>query len=202
MSDRDWYHTRAVELWNKENIGQSKSQGRNTLLDVYSWTPERVATLTRLWNEGWSASQIAAQLGGLTRNAVIGKVHRALLPGRAKPASNCATKSAKRGFNIPADMQIERRRQATRAQHMTHAPKMRKPKAPQPSRPPLTDIAAPVTLGVSLLALTDTSCRWPYGHPGSDGFGFCGHRIFEQLSYCEYHSRIAYVAYERRSSAA
>ena len=53
-----------------------------------SWTDERVELLKKLWSEGLSASQIAAQLGGVTRNAVIGKVHRLSLSGRAKPASS------------------------------------------------------------------------------------------------------------------
>ncbi len=53
-----------------------------------SWTDERVELLKKLWGDGLSASQIAAQLGGVTRNAVIGKVHRLSLSGRAKPASS------------------------------------------------------------------------------------------------------------------
>ena len=55
-----------------------------------NWTDERVELLKKLWADGLSASQIASQLGGVTRNAVIGKVHRLNLSGRAKPASNAA----------------------------------------------------------------------------------------------------------------
>src|SRR6186713_2052734 len=55
-----------------------------------NWTDERVEQLKKLWADGLSASQIASQLGGVTRNAVIGKVHRLNLSGRAKPASNAA----------------------------------------------------------------------------------------------------------------
>ena len=62
-----------------------------------NWTDERVEKLKRLWAEGLSASQIAAQLGGVSRNAVIGKVHRLNLPGRAKAGgSTGASRSAKR----------------------------------------------------------------------------------------------------------
>src|SRR5450755_2670444 len=60
-----------------------------------SWTDERVALLTKLWADGLSASQIAAELGGITRNAVIGKVHRLGLSGRAKSASSAAPRQRK-----------------------------------------------------------------------------------------------------------
>lgn len=55
-----------------------------------NWTDERVEKLKKLWSEGLSASQIAAQLGGVSRNAVIGKVHRLSLPGRAKAGGSTA----------------------------------------------------------------------------------------------------------------
>src|SRR5512140_3920425 len=60
-----------------------------------SWTDERVALLTKLWADGLSASQIAAELGGITRNAVIGKVHRLGLSGRAKSPSSAAPRPRK-----------------------------------------------------------------------------------------------------------
>ncbi len=58
-----------------------------------SWTEERVETLKRMWGEGQSASQIAKELGGVTRNAVIGKVHRLSLPGRAKSGGSSASRA-------------------------------------------------------------------------------------------------------------
>ena len=60
-----------------------------------SWTDERVELLKKLWSDGLSASQIAAELGGITRNAVIGKVHRLGLSGRAKSASSAAPRPRK-----------------------------------------------------------------------------------------------------------
>jgi GcrA cell cycle regulator len=57
-----------------------------------SWTDERVARLTKLWSEGLSASQVAAELGGVTRNAVIGKIHRLGLSGRDKPTTKSGTR--------------------------------------------------------------------------------------------------------------
>jgi len=67
-----------------------------------NWTDERVEKLKRLWSEGLSASQIAAQLGGVSRNAVIGKVHRLSLPGRAKAGGTvAANRTAKRATSAP-----------------------------------------------------------------------------------------------------
>ncbi len=62
-----------------------------------SWTDERVETLKKLWTDGLSASQIAAELGGITRNAVIGKVHRLGMSGRAKSPSSAAPRPRKAG---------------------------------------------------------------------------------------------------------
>ena len=59
-----------------------------------SWTDERVETLKKMWGEGQSASQIAKELGGVTRNAVIGKVHRLGLSNRAGSATAAPAKAA------------------------------------------------------------------------------------------------------------
>ena len=137
--------------------------------------------------DGLSASQIAAQLGGVTRNAVIGKVHRLSLSGRAKPASSAprpregaaerAAPPLARGFIVGNT--------ALKA-HAHPAPR----RLPQPV--PIEDLVVPISLNVSLMALNDQMCKWPIGDPGADGFHFCGHRNFNGLPYCEYHSRVAY----------
>ena len=57
---------------------------------------------------------------------------------------------------------------------------------------PIEDLVVPISLNVSLLALNDQMCKWPIGDPGAEGFHFCGHRNFNSLPYCEYHSRLAY----------
>ena len=62
----------------------------------------------------------------------------------------------------------------------------------------LEDIVVPISLKVSLLALNDTMCKWPEGDPGTEGFHFCGHRNWNGLPYCEYHSRLAYQPVDRR----
>jgi GcrA cell cycle regulator len=148
-----------------------------------SWTDERVELLKKLWGEGLSASQIAAQLGGVTRNAVIGKVHRLSLSGRAKPASSSPRPRKPRHF-VAGNTALK-----------THAqPAPRRVPAPVP----IEDIVVPISRQVSLMELNDTMCKWPEGDPGSEDFHFCGHRSFNSLPYCEYHSRLAYQPVDRR----
>jgi GcrA cell cycle regulator len=150
-----------------------------------SWTDERVETLKKLWTEGHSASQIAAELGGVTRNAVIGKVHRLGLAGRAKSPSSAAP----------------RPRKPRAASHMMRVPRtsMRGNTAlahaydldiePEPE---LVDNVIPIGQRRSLLELTEETCRWPIGDPGTSDFFFCGGPTITSLPYCAYHSRVAY----------
>jgi len=119
-----------------------------------TWSDDRVTALKVLWQSGASASQIARQLGGVTRNAVIGKVHRLGLSGRATPA------------------------------RPGRAPRTSSPHAARPARspPPLRPqprVAVPVAPeGVGLVAdmsrLQPHMCKWPIGDPKSADFSFCG----------------------------
>lgn len=139
------------------------------------WTEERVAELKRLWLEGQSASQVARQLGGVSRNAVIGKVHRMGLAGRDPPASPRALGGLSPGrgkSNVAAN--IARRRTARAVQ----------PVQPRAPRVELTPTA-------TLLTLTPNGCRWPIGDPQEPGFGFCGRLRADQVSYCRQHAQAA-----------
>jgi len=148
-----------------------------------SWTDDRVATLTKLWADGLSASQIAAELGGVTRNAVIGKVHRLGLSGRAKPTSTArkpkVPRAASSGFNAGRKnpRAIPGRVNANNA---------------RPARPQIEDIPVPVSRKISLVDLTEKTCKWPHGDPTEEDFHFCGCNTKEDSPYCEYHSRLAY----------
>lgn len=152
-----------------------------------SWTDERVALLKKLWADGMSASQIANQLGGVTRNAVIGKVHRLRLSGRAKPASSGPRPRKPRTSSPhrPASRGYVSGNTALKAR--AH-PSPRRLPAPIPAE----DVVVPISLNVPLIALNEEMCRWPIGDPAVEGFHFCGHKNFNGLPYCEYHSRLAY----------
>jgi GcrA cell cycle regulator len=149
------------------------------------WTDERVALLKKLWLEGLSASQIAKQLGGVTRNAVIGKVHRLGLSGRATPSQ-----PSRPAFKTP--------RAPRPAATVAAAPRRIAPTAPEP--PPVTYVEEPGS--ATVLTLGAHMCKWPIGDPASDGFTFCGRRIGEG-SYCAEHARIAYQPQQKgkRSTA-
>jgi GcrA cell cycle regulator len=156
-----------------------------------SWTDERVELLKKLWSDGLSASQIAAELGGITRNAVIGKVHRLGLSGRAKSASAAAPRQRK--ARSPAHM-LRMPRGAIRGNTaLAHAYDFEVEATPE-----LIENIIPIGQRRTLLELTEQTCRWPIGDPGTSEFFFCGGHAVTGLPYCAYHSRVAHQPSDRR----
>ena len=151
-----------------------------------TWTDERVETLKKLWAEGLSASQIAAELGGVTRNAVIGKVHRLGLAGRAKSPTAAAPRPRK-PRSVHAHMLRVSRPSVRGNTALAHAYEVEVEPEPE-----LSDNVIPLGQRRSLLQLTEETCRWPIGDPGHADFFFCGGRTVTGLPYCAYHSRVAY----------
>lgn len=144
-----------------------------------SWTDERVALLKRLWGEGKTAAEIAKLIGGVTRNAVIGKAHRLKLSGRVSPIQENGSKASP----------------VSRAPRKTTEPRTRKVTT--------RDIIAPIAMpkieadicigaGVQLVDLKESMCRWPVGDPKEEGFKFCGAKSAEGMTYCDHHCRAAY----------
>lgn len=157
------------------------------------WTDERVELLKKLWNDGLSASQIAGELGGVTRNAVIGKVHRLGLSGRVKSPSAAAprprAKPARREPTAPQRPQAPASRGNT-ALKPRALPEVIADLAVE--REPLPDNVVPMGERCTIMELKEYSCRWPIGDPGKDDFRYCGARGSTGVPYCPYHSRIAY----------
>jgi GcrA cell cycle regulator len=154
-----------------------------------SWTDERVELLKKLWTDGLSASQIAAELGGITRNAVIGKVHRLGLSGRAKSPSSTASRPRKpRSHSHSHSHMLRVSRPAVRGNNaLAQAFEYDLAEEPQ-----LLDNVIPIGQRRTILELTEETCRWPIGDPGSADFFFCGGPSLTGLPYCAYHSRVAY----------
>jgi GcrA cell cycle regulator len=150
-----------------------------------SWTDERVELLKKLWSDGLSASQIAAELGGITRNAVIGKVHRLGLSGRAKSASAGAQRPRK--TRSPAHMLRIGRASIRGNTALAHAYDIDADIEPEP-----IDNIIPIGQRRNLLELNEQTCHWPVGDPGSGDFFFCGGNTVSGLPYCAYHARMAY----------
>lgn len=162
------------------------------------WTDERVELLRRMWAEGLSASQIAAQLGGVSRNAVIGKVHRLKLSARGRAtAAPARPKKAHSGAAKPAGRPartITTSIGATALQAQFES----EPVARQLLRP-VENIVVPMSRRLALTELTERTCKWPNGDPLAEDFSFCGNDAGESGPYCSYHSRLAYQpASERR----
>ncbi|MFP5479434.1 MAG: GcrA family cell cycle regulator [Alphaproteobacteria bacterium] len=193
-----------------------------------SWTDERVETLKRMWSEGQSASQIAKELGGVTRNAVIGKVHRLGLSNRvggkeeeeeaapevaqASPVATARPEPAPRAEPAPAAPRAEPPRPAAAAapaaapaSNVTPLP-MRKAIVPAgqplPPQPSLNEISPEALASVrevekrarklTLMELTERTCKWPIGDPATDDFWFCGLPSLPGKPYCEAHVGVAF----------
>ena len=159
-----------------------------------SWTDERVERLSKLWMEGRSASHIAADLGeGVSRNAVIGKIHRLGLSNRATP---------------PAAADADRLKLKAAMKPAVSAPDGAEP-VPAPSEPRSSaglaalaqrDVVIPFSTRVTIMDLRETMCRWPIGDPTSSEFRFCGCRTSSNIPYCPTHASVAFqpIAERRR----
>lgn len=167
-----------------------------------SWTEERVELLRKLWLDGLSASQIAAELAhGITRNAVIGKVHRLGLSGRAKtPATNsgAATAPARPKIAPPPRAAAPPRPIAPMVIGAT-ALAMKPRPTPAPVAAPQA-VIVPISERVTIMELREAMCRWPLGDPTNPDFRFCGARTSEAgAPYCVTHAQLAYQpAQDRR----
>jgi GcrA cell cycle regulator len=154
-------------------------------MTVLTWSDDRVEQLKKLWESGLSASQIAAELGNVTRNAVIGKVHRLGLSGRAKTPSTAAPRQRKAR---PAQHMMRVSRSVSRGNTaLAHAFEVE-----LEVDPIAFDNVVPMSQRLSLLELNEATCRWPIGDPASSEFFFCGGKALTSLPYCAYHSRVAY----------
>jgi GcrA cell cycle regulator len=144
------------------------------------WTDDRVDTLKKLWHDGISASAIAQRIGDTTRNAVIGKVHRLGLAGRA---TQSRIRSA--APRAPSIFVARGRSKKTRALQLRGRTVYRQPAN-------LPELAQPPGDTVTIATLTSDSCRWPAGDPKTHGFHFCGRAARFNCPYCDYHAAIAY----------
>jgi GcrA cell cycle regulator len=167
------------------------------------WTDERVETLKKLWLDGLSASQIAKQLGGVTRNAVIGKVHRLGLSGRAAPSQPTRTVFKAPRPARPAATTVPAARRASPVMEGA-APVLAAPaREPATTPPPETQAVAivPEKGTATVLTLGAHMCKWPIGDPSSDEFTFCGRRSSEDGPYCVEHARVAYQPHQTKKKA-
>ena len=194
-----------------------------------SWTDDRVETLKRMWGEGQSASQIAKELGGVTRNAVIGKVHRLGLSNRvegeeaaaaapvapapepapaAAAAAAAATDRPARAVKAEPPAAMPEPEAATAEPEPAPQPVFtpRRPIVPAgqplPPQPSANEISPEALASVrevekrarklTLMELTERTCKWPIGDPATDKFWFCGLPAQAGKPYCEAHVGVAF----------
>ena len=177
-----------------------------------SWTDERVELLKKMWGEGQSASQIAKELGGVTRNAVIGKVHRLGLSNRAGGGGSSAPKAEAKPKAAPKAEAKPRAPKPEPAAKPEPAPETKaavparkqiipagQPLPPQPSANEISPEAlAKVNeiekkaKRISLMELTERTCKWPVGDPATPDFWFCGLPVQQGKPYCEAHVGVAF----------
>ena len=137
-----------------------------------SWTDEKVTKLKELWGKGNTASQIAEIIGGISRNAVIGKAHRLNLSAKIK------TRTATSNKNF--DSSVERNTIGSRRGRKSKFKSLIIEKDFEPEKPK------------QLEELTEDSCKWPIGHPDEKNFYFCGRSSMKDFSYCKLHILYAF----------
>lgn len=158
-----------------------------------SWDDARIEQLKKLWSEGLSASQIAGELGGVTRNAVIGKVHRLGLSGRAKTKPAVAARPRKVVKTVARVSTISVRGNLAVVEMVDAEPQ---------TMPVRENVVIPMSKRISIMELREGVCRWPLGDPLHGDFAYCGADCGGGRTYCEPHSRMAFQPHgdRRRSS--
>ncbi|GGL35880.1 GcrA family cell cycle regulator [Caulobacter rhizosphaerae] len=146
-----------------------------------SWSAERIDTLRRLWREGRSAAQIAKALGDVTRNAVIGKIHRLGLAGRTPPSPPRRSRPVRQARRTPS------RTLAKSPPPPPSSPRAMSARVRRPAKPSVEAVARIF----DLTALTSRTCHWPVGDPRAAGFGFCGLAVRGAGPYCAGHHAVA-----------
>jgi GcrA cell cycle regulator len=136
-----------------------------------SWTDEKVDKLKELWGKGNTASQVAEIIGGMSRNAVIGKAHRLNLSAKVKPRTVENFKKQKIGDGLNDSSKKTRK---------SRFKSLLIEKDFEPENPK------------QLEELDENSCKWPSGHPNESSFYFCGRTSLKDFSYCKLHLLYAF----------
>ncbi len=141
-----------------------------------SWTEDRIDKLKELWGKGKTASQIAEIIGGVTRNAVIGKAHRLNLSSKIKPKKYSENFTNKLDANDTSNIDKNGKKRISRSRFKS----LLIEKDFEPENPK------------QLEELDENCCKWPIGHPNESSFYFCGRKSLKDFSYCKLHLLYAF----------
>ena len=169
-----------------------------------AWTDERIKQLRQLWSEGQSASKIAEKLGGVTRNAVIGKIHRLGLSNRSENSEKkIITKKRGRPAKVKNTDNFQKQIDDSKNKDFSqinsdkfddlHVDGLEGSKNMLPEAT-LANIAEleENAKKLNLMELTERTCKWPIGDPATENFWFCGHPSEQGKPYCSTHVSIAF----------
>ena len=150
------------------------------------WTDEAVEELKRMWDRGMTTGQIAKALN-VTKNSIIGKVHRLCLTARPSPIKKTDAVEENKKSVTPQKAVKEKNKPTKETPDKTeHATEAKESKAAPKTVTVETD-------NIPLVKLDNHTCRWPMGDPRDDDFCFCGKRVRTGQTYCEEHAAVAYV---------
>ncbi len=178
------------------------------------WTDDMVDSLKKMWDEGLSTGEIGKRLG-VSKNSIVGKVHRLQLTARPSPikkkedtaekTKETPVKTKEKKTTVPE----EKKTVAPKAEKEAPAPKAEKPTVenkPAPQRSPIKEKESMINMSIPVAAaprkpgdkvtvtdLDNHTCRWPIGDPKDENFHFCGAKVKVGQTYCEEHAAIAYV---------
>ncbi len=169
-----------------------------------AWTDERVDLLKKLWTEGLSASQIANRLGGVTRNAVIGKVHRLGLSGRATTSRVKPVRPRKRVAKTNSSKLVRSNNKYTTTTSV-NAKQALEPRSAMQNEVVsrhYEELFIPLEERKTILTLKENNCRWPIGDPTDEDFHFCGKTRVPGSPYCDHHACVAFQPVQSKRSKA
>jgi GcrA cell cycle regulator len=160
-----------------------------------AWTDERVELLKELWGKGLSASQIAVQLGGVSRNAVIGKAHRLGLESRPSPIRGSGTGSRpRRSRGARRTLEATTLRGTIAREELEEINNLPEPPASERIE------VRPQSATRQAIASNGATCVWPIGDPGNDDFRFCEAPAIEGRPYCASHCAVAYIRKDKSAA--
>lgn len=155
-----------------------------------AWTDDMIDKLTKLWQKGLTTNEIAKELG-VSKNSIVGKVHRLNLTSRPSPIKKKDDESEITATSAPVEPEVQEK-PIKSSKKALKEPEIKEPSEALPKEP-TSPVVQKNKRGIKLSELDSHTCRWPIGDPKDDNFCFCGAKVRTGQTYCDEHAAIAYV---------